>query len=298
MGYLRPCRLEDALTALAARPVVVLAGGTDHFPSRVGHTPLEDILDITALPGLRAIERRGNGWWIGCGATWTDVIKAGLPPMFDGLVSAARQVGGAQVQNAGTVVGNACNASPAADGVACLMAMEAEVELASRDGRRSLPMADFVLGPRLTARRPDELVLGLRVPSPLPLWERPGEGIGASVRDPSPPPAPPTRGEVKSKFVKLGSRKYLVISIAMVAVVAAIEAGRIRHARIAVGACGPRAERLPELEASLVGQSLACPDVDPAHFVRLAPIDDIRAPAAYRRMAAVEITRRALRELA
>lgn len=275
MGYLRPCRLEDALAALSAGPVVVLAGGTDHFPSRVGHTPPEDILDITALPGLRAIERRGDGWWIGCGATWTDVIEAGLPSVFDGLVSAARQIGGAQVQNAGTVVGNVCNASPAADGVACLMAMEAEVELACHAGRRGLRIDDFVLGNRSIARSSDELVLGIRVPAPIP-----------------------TTGAVKSAFVKLGARKYLVISIAMVAVVAVIEAGRIRRARIAIGACGPRAERLPELEASLVGQRIECPDVDPAHFARLTPIDDIRAPASYRRMAAVEITRRALRAMA
>lgn len=271
MGYLRPHRLEDALAALSAGPRVILAGGTDHFPARVSHTPDEDILDISALPGLRAIERRGDGWWIPCGATWSDLIEADLPPAFDALVSAARQVGGVQVQNAGTLVGNLCNASPAADGVPCLIALDAKVEIASLAGQRTVPIEAFVLGARNTALRAGEMALGVHV--------RSTEGV-ASV------------------FMKLGSRKYLVISIAMVAVAARIEDGRVAEARVAVGACGPRAERLPELEASLVGQIAARPDLDPAHFACLSPIDDIRAPAAYRRMAAIEITRRAVMALA
>lgn len=271
MGYFRPHRLEDALAALSAGPRVILAGGTDHFPARVGHTPDEDILDVSALPGLRAIERRGDGWWIPCGATWSDLIEAGLPPVFDALAGAARRVGGAQVQNAGTLVGNLCNASPAADGIPCLMVLDAEVELVSLAGRRTVPVGAFVLGARNTALRAGEMALGVRVPS--------AEGMA-------------------SAFLKLGSREYLVISVAMVAVAARIESGRIAEARVAVGACGPRAERLLELEASLIGQGAARPDLDPAHFARLNPIDDIRAPASYRRMAAVEITRRALMALA
>ena len=271
MGYFRPHRLEDALAALTVGPRVVLAGGTDHFPARVGHRPDEDILDVSGLPGLRAIERRVDGWWIPCGATWSDLIEAALPSAFDALVGAARQVGGAQVQNAGTLVGNLCNASPAADGIPCLMALDGEVELASLAGRRTVPVGAFVLGPRRTALRPDEMALGVRVPF--------AEGVASS-------------------FLKLGSRKYLIISIAMVAVAARIEAGRIVNARVAIGACGPRAERLPELEISLVGQGVTHPDIDPAHFARLTPIDDIRAPAAYRRMAAVELTRRAVMALA
>lgn len=271
MGYLRPHQLDDALAALAASPHTILAGGTDHFPARVSHSPIEDILDITALPGSRAIVRRQDEWWIPCGATWSDLIEAGLPRAFDALVSAARQVGGAQIQNAGTLVGNLCNASPAADGVPCLMALGAKVELASLAGRRTLPIEAFVMGARSTARRPDEMVLGIRVPV--------SEGLSSS-------------------FLKLGSRKYLVISIAMVAVTAGIEDGRIVDARVAVGACGARAEQLPDLEASLIGQLAAAPDIDPAHFTPLGPIDDIRASASYRRMAAVEITRRALVALA
>src|SRR5260370_29493316 len=97
--------------------MTVLAGGTDHYPARVVQTPDEDILDITALPDLRAIARRSDHWWIPCQATWTDLIEARFPPGFDGLIQAARQIGGMQVQNAATLAGNLCNPSPAPDGI-------------------------------------------------------------------------------------------------------------------------------------------------------------------------------------
>jgi len=269
--YLRPVTLTAALTQLAERPRTILAGGTDHFPARVLSRPDEDILDITALPGLRGVERRGDHWWLPCQTTWTDVLEAPLPPAFDALKAAARQIGGAQVQNAATLVGNLCNASPAADGIPCLLALDASVELASVHGQRVLPVDAFVRGPRQTARRPDELALGLRVP---------------------------VIADAASSFEKLGARRYLVISIAMVAAVAAFDAaGRIRHARVAVGACAPRAQRLPELEAALLGRP---PDPSLAreeHLAPLAPIDDVRATAAYRRAAALELVRRAIGRL-
>ncbi len=318
MGYLRPRTLDDALAALASGPRVILAGGTDHFPARMGIARPEDILDITALPGLRAIETRSDGWWIPCGATWTDVTEAGLPDACNGLVSAAHRIGGRQVQNTGTLVGNLCNASPAADGIPCLMAMDATVELASARGWRALPIEEFLLGARRTARQPDEMVLGIALPSRHPASTTPftqqveaatrllppppcGEGEGTRHRDrardamAAKAPLPST---LRSSFLKLGARKYLVISIAMVAVSAHIDNGRITAIRIAIGACGPSAQRLPALEASLIGQNPAIPDIDPTHFAALAPIDDIRAPAAYRREAAVELTRRAVMALA
>ncbi|MBN8890612.1 MAG: FAD binding domain-containing protein [Rhodospirillales bacterium] len=272
-SYLRPNTLDAALAALSAGPRAVLAGGTDHYPARAADAPEEDILDISALPGLRAIAAHGDHWWLPCQATWSDLIAADLPGAFDALRQAARQVGGAQVQNAGTIVGNLCNASPAADGVPCLLALDAVVRLASRGGAREVGVADFLLAPRRTARRPDELVLGLKVPR----HDRP----------------------VRSAFLKLGARRYLVISIAMVG--AAIECapdGAIAAARIAVGACGPVATRLPALEAALRGHRPDPALVRPEHLAALAPIDDIRAPAAYRRAAALELARRAVAALA
>jgi CO/xanthine dehydrogenase FAD-binding subunit len=267
--YLRPLSLSDALTALAVRgPLVSLAGGTDFYPARVAEAGNDAVLDITGLPGLRRIERRADHWWIPCLATWTDIIEAALPPVFDGLRQAARQVGGVQIQNMGTLVGNVCNASPAADGIPCLLALEAEVELASVRETRRLTLQDFVLGPRRTARRPDELVLGLRIPC--------------------------THEAAQSAFLKLGSRRYLVISIAIAAVIARADDGCISRARIAVGACAATARRLPALEAALIGtrgDSVTIPD---EHLAPLSPIDDFRASAAYRRHAVTTLLRRAV----
>jgi CO/xanthine dehydrogenase FAD-binding subunit len=235
-SYFRPLSLPDALAALAARPLLPRlpppweprAGSTDYYPARVIHTPDEAVLDITALPGLRRIEARADHWWIPCLTTWTDIVETSLPPIFDGLKQAARQVGGVQIQDAGTLAGNVCNASPAADGVPCLLAMEATAEMISTAGIRTMPLADFVLGSRQTARRPDELLLGLHIP-------RTHEAVG-------------------SVFQKLGARHYLVISIAMIAAVIPRKADRrITRARIAVGSCAAAAERLPVLEAALIG---------------------------------------------
>jgi CO/xanthine dehydrogenase FAD-binding subunit len=266
-AYLRPATLEAALAALAARRWTVLAGGTDHFPARGDVLPDEDILDITGLDGLRTIVARDDHWFVPSGATWSDVIAAELPPLFDGLKQAAAQVGGRQVQNTGTVVGNLCNASPAADGVPCLLALDAEVELASAAGHRVLPIADFLRGPRMTARQPDELAVGLRIPR---------------------------RDAARSVFLKLGARRYLVISIAMVAVVVEMAGDRVTHVRVAVGACGPVAVRLPAVEAALLARAPVTMEM----LAPISPIDDVRATAAYRREAALELVFRAVAALA
>ncbi len=95
-SYLRPTSLPEALAALAAAPRIVLAGGTDYYPARVGRPPEDDLLDITAIPALSGIAETEEGWRIGAATTWTEVIEAPLPPLFDGLRAAGREVGGAQ----------------------------------------------------------------------------------------------------------------------------------------------------------------------------------------------------------
>ena len=115
--YLQPTHLDDALTALMDRPWTILAGGTDIYPARVGKPFDEDVLDLSRLDELRGITEEDDHFRIGALATWSELIAADLPPMFDGLKRAARDVGGRQIQNAATIAGNVCNASPAADGV-------------------------------------------------------------------------------------------------------------------------------------------------------------------------------------
>jgi CO/xanthine dehydrogenase FAD-binding subunit len=274
-NYLRPRELSEALAALSAGPRTILAGGTDYFPARVERAPDENLLDISGLAELRGIEVTPRHFRIGAGVTWTDLIRAELPACFDGLKLAAREVGGVQIQNTGTIAGNLCNASPAADGLPNLLALDAAVDLASSEGRRRLPVGEFVAGNRRTLRKPDELVTAILVPR--------------SVED------------ARSTFLKLGARKYLVISIVMVAAALEVDRDRIKSARIAVGACSEVACRLPGLEEALAGRSLG-PSlgaaVGPEHMAPLTPIDDIRASAAYRRQAALVLVRRALDGLA
>ena len=287
-AYLRPNELDEALVALGAgtpggTPWVVVAGATDHDPARVGRLPIEDVLDVTAISSLRGIQEvdgeagRPAGWRIGALATWTDLVDAPLPPLFDGLKAAAVAVGGRQIQARGTIAGNVCNASPAADGVPNLLALDAVAELVSSRGPRSVPIGAFITGNRRTVRAADELVTGILVPG--------------ALRDTEP----------RSAFEKLGSRAYLVISIAMVAAVAELDpAGRIARARVAVGACSEVAQRVPLLEREL-GVLPAVETagrlnevVRPEHLEHLHPIDDVRGTAAYRRQAAIELVRRAL----
>ncbi len=274
--YLRPASLESALAALAARPLAILAGGTDFYPARVGRAVEEDVLDITAVAELRGIREANGHIRIGAATTWTELVEAPLPRQLDGLKLAAREVGGVQIQNAGTIAGNLCNASPAADGIPALLALDAEVELRAASRLRTVPLGAFVLGNRKTACAPDELVTAVLMPK----WSE----------------------RARSTFLKLGARKYLVISIAMVAAAVDVAAdGTIVRCGIAVGACSAAARRLEALEKELLGRRLA-PElaalVSARHLAPLAPISDVRGTAEYRSDAAVTLIRRALARLA
>lgn len=247
--YGRPRALREALEVLASSDGQVIAGGTDVFPARAhaaawGAPRDTDLLDITGIDSLRGIAQEGASWRIGAATSWATLRDTPLPPGFDALREAARQVGGRQVQARGTLGGNLCNASPAADGVPPLLVLDAEVELASLHGTRRLKLAEFILGNRRTSRVKDELLVAIHVPD-------------AMAQSPS-------------VFLKLGSRAHLVISIVMVAANA--------MGRVAVGSCSEVARLLED--------------------GALTPIDDIRATAWYRRLAAEELMARARERLA
>jgi N-methylhydantoinase B len=254
---------------------MVLAGGTDVYPAKAaragwGDMRHADILDISAVPGLRGITEEAGAWRIGALTTWSDVIRAELPAQFDGLKLAAREVGGVQIQNRGTLAGNICTASPAGDGAPNLLALDASIELTSRRGRRIVPMADFIDGYR-HALPPDEIVTASSCQA------------GSDAH-----PLPQAR-----------RAQVPVISIVMVAGGSSRSADRMR-ARLAIGSCSAVPQRLHALEAALIAQpSLTAADVAVAsHLEGLSPIDDIRGSAAYRREAALALTRDLLRELA
>jgi CO/xanthine dehydrogenase FAD-binding subunit len=270
--YLRPTTLEEALDALAVEAAPILSGGTDFFPALRNNPPPSRIVDISGLSELSGIAVTDDEIRIGGRATWSDIIAAPLPPCCNALKQAAREVGSVQIQNVGTVAGNLCNASPAADGVPPLLVLDAQVEIACRSGMRREPLAAFIRGNRLTSRRPDELVTAIVVPRVI--------------------------DSGRSAFIKLGARRFLVISIVMVAAVVDADAnGRVHDARVAVGSCSVVAQRLPELERALIGQP-ARPGLGrvarPEHCAPLSPIDDVRGTADYRRDTSLSLVRRAL----
>ena len=270
--YLKPKTLDEAVSLLATPGGQILSGGTDFYPALGERLPRGLVVDITALREIRGISVEAEHVRIGGLTTWSDVIRAPLPRCFDALKAAAREVGSVQIQNRGTVAGNLCNASPAADGVPPLLALDAEVELTSTAGTRRMPLAQFVAGNRKTLRRSDEILAAVLVPRRLE--------------------------DAASTFLKLGARRYLVISISMVAVVLqADEAGRVAEVHVAVGSCSAKAQRLDELEKELVGQAAKAgigAAVRAEHFRLLSPINDVRATANYRHDASLTLVRRAL----
>jgi CO/xanthine dehydrogenase FAD-binding subunit len=270
--YAKPKTADEALRHLKADRWRILAGGTDFYPAQ-GNRPFRDnVLDINGLTQLRGISETSDHWVFGARTSWTDIVRADLPPAFDALKQAAREVGSVQIQNVGTLAGNLCNASPAADGVPPLMTLDAELELRSAEATRHVALSQFIRGNRSTALRADEMVTAIRVPK-------------RSVAG-------------NSAFLKLGARRYMVISIVMVA--ARIEfddGGAIRRAAVSVGSCSAVARRLAGLEADLIGRRVGS-TLDAAlcraDLSDLAPIDDVRGSGEYRLEAARELVARAV----
>lgn len=273
--YAKPTTVDEALALLREGPWRILAGGTDVYPAQGSRPFRDDILDINGLAELDGIGETATHWLIGARTSWTSLVRHPLPAAFDVVKQAGREVGSAQIQNVGTIAGNLCNASPAADGVPALLALDADVELRSAVTTRRLPLREFVLGVRRTALRPDEMVTAIRVPK--------GACRGASA------------------FLKLGARRYLVISIAMVAARLVVERGVVVEAAVAVGSCSAVATRLPAVEGALLGREADASLVDAvmaAPMDELSPIADVRGSAGYRRDAARELVARAVRAAA
>jgi len=257
---------------LAARyRPLVLAGGTDLMVGASADLGPGPVMDISRVAELKGTTVTDDAVVIGGGTTWSEVVAADLPHGFDGLKAAALEVGSIQIQNRGTIAGNLCNASPAADGVPPLLTLDAALEIQASGTRRLLPVAQFITGNRKTLLHPGELVTAIRMPRRL--------------------------AEGRSTFLKLGSRRFLVISIVSAAALLVVERNRVAEARVAVGACSAVAQRLPELEAALVGQGFDASLRNVAmaeHVAGLTPIDDVRGTGTYRKDAALQLVREAL----
>ncbi|MGA7327018.1 MAG: FAD binding domain-containing protein [Rhodomicrobium sp.] len=267
--YFRARTVSEALEVLAEGERKILSGGTDFYPALVDRPMPSKVLDVSAIPEIAGIEVTPSEIRIGAGTRWSAIARAALPSCFRALQEAASEVGSIQIQNAGTIGGNLCNASPAADGVPPLLILDAEVEIAAAGTKRREPLSSFIQGNRRTSLSPGELLTAIIVPR--------------------------TIERAPSKFLKLGARRYLVISIVMAAACIAVgENGKVADARVAVGACSAIACRLLALERALIGAD-ARPGlgalVRPDHLTDLSPINDVRGTADYRFEAALQLIR-------
>ncbi len=273
---LRPSDLDQALDLLASRPQArPLAGGTDLVVQlRSGRLPATLLVDLGAL-NLSGIEERPDGALaIGAGTAMTVVARdVRIKARHPALAAAAGLVGAWPIQCRATLGGNVANASPAADTAPALLVADAHLELAQAGGRRRMALEQFFRGPGATALRSEELILSVVLP-------------------------PPPTGRVVERFVKVGPRPEQIIAVVSLAGRAVVTSdGRLNGVRLALGAVAPTPVRARGAEAVLENAE-PVPATRRAAITALqadiAPIDDVRAPARYRRLAAAVLLDRFL----
>ena len=257
---LTPTSLGDALRMLDAEgPLTPMAGCTDLYVAlNFGTLRETNFLNLWPLDELRRITVRSGVLSIGALATYTDIIHSRvLSTRLPMLVAAAREIGGPQIQNRGTIGGNIANASPAGDTLPVLAAGDAVVLVRSVRGERRVPFSEFYIGYRRTVLEPDELITAVEIP--------------------------PIKG--RQWFRKVGTRAAQAISKI---VMAGVAGQRGQPPRIAVGSVAPTVVRLPSTEAALAsGASLA--EAQRILQDEIAPIDDVRSTADYRRRVAANL---------
>jgi len=275
-AYLFASSVEDALTRLAGLgDARVIAGGTDLvLQAQRGRCLSRAMVDVTRIPDLGRIEEQDG--WIVIGATVTHAQIAASPLIQRAapvLARACGSVGGPQIRNVATLAGNVVNALPAADGAVALFALDAEVEVATLEGRTWLPIAALYAGVGECVLDPcAQMVTALRF-APLP----PGAG---------------------SDYQRLARRRALALPILCVAVVATLKEGRCTEARIAVGPVAPTPYRAAVVEEWLVGRAIDEEAIEEA--ARFAardarPRDSVlRGSRAYRTAMVEVLVRRAL----
>jgi CO/xanthine dehydrogenase FAD-binding subunit len=274
-----PTRLEAAYALLAdadGPPWRPLAGGTDlmvQMTGEIGEPPAR-LIDIWALDELRGITVEDGVLVIGALTTYTElrrspIVAEWLPALGD----AAATIGAAQIQNRGTIGGNAVNASPAGDTLPLLLALEAEMVLGSASGERTVPASAFWPSYRTTARSDDELLLRVRIP---------------------------IRAVRQVRFRKIGTRRAQAISKVVMALAWRDgDGGTWSDVRLALGSVAATTVRSPATEAVLSGSRPSRETADAAAaalVAEIAPIDDVRSSADYRRAVAGRVLHRLIRD--
>jgi carbon-monoxide dehydrogenase medium subunit len=277
--YHAPETLDEALALLAEHGdnARVLAGGTVLLKDiREGHIHPPHLINIKRIDELHRLEADGEGLHIGALAIVSDVMKlSAVQADFPVLAEAIATMAAVQVRNMATMGGNLCNASPAADTAPPLMILDAEVEIAGPQGRRTMPVGDFFVGPRQSALEKGEILVGVRVPKPPADWS--------------------------CTFLKMAPRGAMEIAVASVGVGLKRSNGTCEDVKIVMGAVAPTPVHAQDAEAALRGNPLDEATIQEA--ARLAaeatqPIDDMRSSAWYRKITIETLTRRALTRLA
>ncbi len=271
-----PSSLADAYVQLRDGPVTPIAGGTDLMVALTGELgePPERMLDLWHLDDLRGISLDGDALVLGALTTYTEIRRSALcREHLPALVDAAATIGAAQIQNRGTIGGNAANASPAGDTLPILLALDAILVCGSARGEREVPAVAFWPAYRRTALASDELLLRIRFPLV----------AGRECR-----------------FRKVGTRRAQSISKVVMALSSCSGAGGSwSNVRLALGSVAPTPIRASGTEAVLEGR-LPTPETAGLAAETLAaelhPIDDVRSTAEYRRVVAARVLHRLIRE--
>jgi CO/xanthine dehydrogenase FAD-binding subunit len=266
LQLLEPRTVKEALIMLRDEgPLTPLAGCTDIYVNlNFGTLSSQRFLDLSSLQSLRRITLRGKTLSIGALTTYTDLIRSPLiRRRLPILAAAAREVGGVQIQNRGTIGGNIVNASPAGDTLPVLAVAEARLVLQSAASTRRVPFLSFYTGYRASVLKPDELLVSVEIP--------------------------PVSG--RQWFRKVGTRAAQAISKVVMAAV------RADTPRIALGSVAPTVVRLPDTEKHLAsGGSIS--EAKTILAREIAPIDDLRSSAEYRRRVCTNLLDRFWRETA
>ena len=252
------------------------AGGTDLMVLlEAGKLPHKNYLNIWNLPELRGIEVTDTQVTLGALTTYTEVQdNETLREEFPMLCQAASETGGLAIQNRGTIGGNIVNASPAADSPPALLAYDAELELVSAKGSRTIPYHSFHTGYKQMNIRPDELLRSIRLPRPTK--------------------------ESKHYYRKVGTRKAQAISKVCFAGVARMNADQIADVRIALGSVAPIPIRCVQTEGALRNQVVgaeALAAAKSALMAEIAPIDDLRSTRDYRLRVSLNLLEDFVRQL-
>lgn len=272
--YHRPTTLEEAVALLGeTRGVKVIAGGTDLIvKTRDGAPVPEALVDIGQIKELDYVCEGAGMLRIGALTTHSDVLRSSLvSEKVPVLAQAVGAIGCVQIRNRGTIGGNLCNASPAADTAPPLLVLDAHLKVVSSRGTRIIPLTGFFRGPGETALMEDELLCEVQIPIP-------GEDVGMG-------------------FHKLGRRRAHTLSLVSAAASLKVDDGMCGEARVALGAVAPTPLRVWGVENRLMGRRLTeelVKGAAAAAMEEVRPITDVRASAEYRREMSRALTERVL----